>query len=418
MRNLKLSALLMLFSLLSGHPAWANHCGLPGSDQVIIYQHTNRGDRCAVLGVGNYPNSSHLGGVPNDSISAIDVGSNVRAVLYQHTGFSGLQAHYEGGNYYDPLGNVNDRTTSIKIFPMHGGAAATRYLGNYPSNRENFWSNRAQGLANDGENWFVTDKTTIFRVPLSVSLSTSRSSGLIQTGIPVQLANQGYDHFGDPDQYSGFLFVPVEHPALDPPSSTPKPHIAVFSTVDLRFLSSFELTDSVQRNAPWLAISPSKRTLWISTSNLNDGDQLREYEIDWGLLGSTGQLVLTLRPDQFILSDQNGANLRSVQGGVFNPEGTLLYISTGSCGDGYVYVYAIDDATNTAQLQARSENGYGPFNFETHDRSFGDCDEAEGLDWLDTRGLNIPGIPEGQLHLVMVDVDLGTDQVYVKHYSY
>jgi hypothetical protein len=88
---------------------------------------------------------------------------------------------------------------------------------------------------------------------------------------------------------------------------------------------------------------------------------------------------------------------------------------------GYVYVFAIEDETNTARLQARSENGYGPFNFENHpDTTFGRCsqDEGEGLDWLDVRGLNIPGIPDGHLHLIMIDNDAGTDNVYLKHYSF
>lgn len=49
-----------------------------------------------MLGIGNYPTYF---GLPNDSISAIDVGSNVRAVLYQHGHFGGRQAHYDGGWY-------------------------------------------------------------------------------------------------------------------------------------------------------------------------------------------------------------------------------------------------------------------------------------------------------------------------------
>lgn len=81
-------------------------------------------------------------------------------------------------------------------------------------------------------------------------------------------------------------------------------------------------------------------------------------------------------------------------------------------------VFAIEDATDTAILQARSENGYGPFNFETHIRRFRLGDETEGLDWLDVRGLKLPGIPDGQLHLVMIDNDIQQDDLYLKHYSF
>lgn len=428
MMALFLGLFLGLFFAL---PAWANHCGFPWPDRVIIYQGTNRGDACQVLGPGNYTTSSSFG-LPNDSISAIDVGSNVRAVLYKDANFSGRQAHYDGGWSYDPLGNVDNRTSSIEIFPMQGGSAATWYEGNYPSNSESFWANDAQGLANDGANWFVVDgfkasNTDIFKVPLSHDLASSSDAGL-STGIPQVLKNIGYDHFGDPDQSSGFLFVPVE----DSDESL-KPRIAVFSTVDLRFLSSFELSDSPTTGASWLAIRPGvEQTLWVSAFDLGEGNQIREYDIDWGALGVFGRLDLTFRR-QITPSDRDGVtplNLQSMQGGVFNPDGTLFYTSNGACdSNGYVYVFAIEDGTNTPTLQAQSENGYGPFNFETHpgtttfsapfySRTVCSGDEAEGLDWLDVRGLNVPGIPYGQLHLVMIENDLtDSDEVYLKHYS-
>jgi hypothetical protein len=228
----------------------------------------------------------------------------------------------------------------------------------------------------------------------------------------------GYNHFGDLDQHLGFLFVPLESE-----DKRSKPRIAVFSSLDLRFLSSVEIWDNPDRTAPWLAIHPGAHTLWVSTFDLSESNHLREYEIDWYRLGITGQLLLTPRRS-ITLKNRVGVSmdLKSIQGGVFNPEGTLLYLSTGSCDKpGYVYVFAIEDATNTALLQARSENAYGFFNFENHpDRTFGRCsqDEAEGLDWLDVRGLHVPGIPDGQLHLIMIDNDAGTDNVFLKHYSY
>jgi hypothetical protein len=243
-------------------------------------------------------------------------------------------------------------------------------------------------------------------VPLSYDLASSNAPEN-PVGIPQILKNVGYDHFGDPDvdKGSGLLFVPLDGGS--------KPRIAVFSPVDLRFLSSFELSDSPGQNASWLAIHPKEQTLWVSTSN-----QIREYDIEWGRLGVDGQLILTFRR-QIMLRDRDGVtplNLEHMQGGVFNPEGTLLYTSNGYTNtNGYVHVFAIEDDMNTARLQARSENGYGPFNFETHP---GTDDEAEGLDWLDVRGLNVPGIPDGQLHLVMIDNDWPKDDLYFKHYSF
>jgi hypothetical protein len=161
-------------------PAWAE-CGFPKPDEVVIYQNSNRGSPCRLLALGNYPTASSFG-LPNDSISAIDVGSNVRAVLYQHSQFRGAQAHFDGGFYYDPIGRINDQTSSIEIFPMMGGPAATEFVGNYPANRANFWSTDAQGSANDGANWFVVSSPPasrygprldplIFKVPLSYDLN-------------------------------------------------------------------------------------------------------------------------------------------------------------------------------------------------------------------------------------------------------
>ena len=227
-------------------------CGLPGPDQVIIYTGRDRGGFCAKLGVGNYPNASAFG-LPNDAISSIDVGIDVRTVLYEHDSFRGRQAHYEGGLYYSPIGNVAGKTSSIEIFRQQGGPAAALYLGDFPSHSQSFWAEAAQGLANDGENWFVIKAVRNLKVPLSFSLDSDNSRGLVTTLMPDALKCV-YNHFGDADQNSGFLFVPLEcsKSGDDFPESCPgegtgdakctedersTPSIGVFSTVDLQFLA-------------------------------------------------------------------------------------------------------------------------------------------------------------------------------------
>ncbi len=112
--------------------AFASHCGFPGPNQVVIYQHISRGGQCRVLEVGNYLGPAQFAPVPNNSISALDVGSAVRAVLYENENFSGRQAHFEGGFYYNRISNVDNKTSSIEIFPMQGGAGGDRLLGELP----------------------------------------------------------------------------------------------------------------------------------------------------------------------------------------------------------------------------------------------------------------------------------------------
>jgi hypothetical protein len=282
-------------------------------------------------------------------------------------------------------------------------------------------------------------------------------------------SDAGYDHIGDPDQSSGFLFVPLTKPSGALPG-----RIAVYDATDLRYRSSADLPGI--GDVSWVAIRPSTRALWVST-----GDPVKPlvaFAIDWQQLRATGKLVLHSQA-RFALLDQDGAPLDQVvrdrcrrfgftwcqakdlleecllktnksfrpqcfdlfrdpvtvfinhaQGGVFNPEGSLLYVSTGPCDSaGYIYVFAIDAKTSTARLQARSGNAYGVFDFENHpDMTFGNCsgDEGEGIDWVDVRGRNVYNIPEGQLHLVMTvnpNADptspnfVDTYTVYVKHYS-
>ena len=414
------AALIVTVSFM--HGAWANNCGFPGPDQVIIYQHTNRGGTCQVLGIGNYPTSF---GLPNDSISAIDVGPNVRAVMYQHGQFGGRQAHYDGGWYYDPLGNVNDRTSSIEVYAMQGGPTATYYLGNYPSNRENFWSNDSQGIANDGTNWFITtgyntDNSRLFKIPFGYDLN-SGSAPSPGIGIPSDLVNLGYNHFGDPDQRDGYLFIPLQGPERTPV-------VAVYWAADLRFLTYRELHGLPSGGGGWVAIRPGANTLWASPGTVDGSNPVREYDIEWDALRNRN--VLDLRDSRTItLSDRDGwpVGMYTMQGGVFNPEGTLFYTTNGWCDSfGYIDVFFIDGDTGT--LQASSENGYGPFNFETHPRmqdytpwhSACGGDEAEGVDFLDVRGRGIHGIPDGQLHVIMIKN--GTwgddDNLYFKHYSF
>ena len=112
-------------------------------------------------------------------------------MLYEHDSFAGRQAHVEGGSYYDLLGTAaNDQTSSIEVFAKLGATAATYYLGDYPSSRENFFSEEAQGVAHDASAWFLTTKDRVYRVPFSYDLNSKSAPNPVRIDCerPVELA--------------------------------------------------------------------------------------------------------------------------------------------------------------------------------------------------------------------------------------
>jgi len=412
---------------VTAKPALANNCPPPGADQAVIYQSVNRGDACKVLSIGEYLTSSSFSPVPDNSVSAIAVGSNVRVVLYDDSNlvsndrsnsvvFLG-QTHYEGGWYYNSLENFDNKASSIEVFRMQGGSAATGYLDDYPAARENYYSDNVQGLAHDSSNWFITTEDKIYKVPLTYDLNNGTPHpSFPPVSMPESLRSMGYNHFGDPDVRYGFLFVPIEgggQPA----------RIAVFRTSDLGPVSSAIVPNSVSEHTGWAAILPGSDTLWTSDEDIGASDGIREYKIDWEKLRTQNILSLAYN-EEIILKDRHSValDIRSMQGGVFNPEGTLFYQVNGYCdavGGDVSRIRVFDLVTGT--LQARSENGYGPFNFENHPNweSCGNgSEEPEGIDFFDVAGRDIPGIPSGQLHVFLLSNDWWSpDDVYLKHYE-
>ena len=159
-RALGLPALAMVI-FLTTTPDAAAQCA-PGADEVAFFAHSDFRGRCVIRGVGDYPRATNIG-LANDTISSIKVGSNVQALVCEHTAFEGQCELFKGN---DPnLGNNtirHDRISSAKVQPrgapitcsprseqvaffQHSnfhGACAIRNVGSYP---------RATniGLAND-----------------------------------------------------------------------------------------------------------------------------------------------------------------------------------------------------------------------------------------------------------------------------
>lgn len=283
------------------------------------------------------------------------------------------------------------------------------YLGNFPDERQDDWTDECQGVAHDASHWFITQKGAVWRVPVRKDLRDHLQDGV--DGVrrqPIPLA--GYDHFGDPDIHRGRLYVPLEGKRRIFWSLTvPRvPRIAAFQASDLQFLWSARLPR--QRQAPWCAID-SRGVLVSSNSRVTPRAAVGEGPLfRYRIEGTTLRFL-----DRVVLRDERGTPvvLDSMQGGTFADD-DHLYIGCGYYEDPHPSwgLHLFD--MRTQRRVVRSTNGSGSFNYEFHPGG-GTDEEPEGLTYWDLDGRNAPGI-EGQLHAILLDNDANGDDVYFKHY--
>jgi hypothetical protein len=363
------------------------------------------------LNVGWYGNSRSFG-LPNDSISSLWVGANVRVSLFEHASYKGEEAFFEGGYEYGGLGNANDETSSIIVDYDRGTHAAYWYEGNDPSNRQTFWTDNAQGIAHDDDYWYITQERVLRKWHITANLSSDRD--IQRVSMPAALAQRGCNHFGDPDAKNGYVFVPVTG------CNNRIPLLAVFDASDLHLVCYDELYGG--QGAGWVAIDPTSDYLYTSDKYLDSSHPLFVYEIDWNAIYDDPNphwiLYQTLFDQYLYRRDGGPINLAHLQGGTFSDDGKLLYLSNGywDCSqprDGYgLRIFN----KNTRRMIAKSGNGYGPsFNFENHCGGL-EGEEIEGLDYVDMNGRGGPF--GGVLHAMLLDNDVTTDDdIFIKHYN-
>jgi hypothetical protein len=443
-------------------------CRAPSALEVVVYEDANLKGACQILGVGAYPNTSSFGG-RNDKISSLSVGSSVRVAFYKDGNYSGPEADFEGGYWYNVGNEVNDQTSSVIVQANNGHAAAIWYEGNWPNDRENFWASDVQGIAHDSWGWYLTHNSVldanvwakndpyypgdfcihtypfffckkipeVFGVPFGIDLATDDYAGCCKRALlPRDLVRQGYNHFGDLDHLDGYLFIPVEGDGLPP-------LLAIYRASDLSFVT-WDIFDNASpdgggtRHAAWLMIDPNLEILYTSNEDIsNSRGGIQAYRIDMNNLRSMDMAfrsgggyacirghsckILQYLPDKIQqLYDRDGKtpiDLKYLQGGVLSADGNLIYLSNGCCEDlrnksEYWGVHVFD--RHSGILQATSGNDYGPFNYQ-FDAGFPNYQEPEGLDYLDTTGLGIPHVPNSQLHVLLYSNR--SDAMWLKHYS-
>ncbi len=306
------------------------------------------------------------------------------------------------------------------------------YLGNDPSGDGPDWSEEAQGLANDGEYWFFTHREGMIKYSKNWHAVDGDDPGkLASTGLddlPPELSQLvgpfrvGINHFGDPDHYAGYIFVPLEGNAVH------KAVIAAYRASDLKLVDWVDVT-AWQTQAGWLSIHRQEQALYTSGNSLSANNPLLRYSLELSFIENEtqGDFLTPISPVQ--VSEIDGSAVSGVftymQGGVFTPWGDL-YISAGEANDspedtrGGLHLFRRDTDGQFLKLIQSSVNvsnevGTGVFAYEYHPE-WSMYQEPEGIDWWNQD--NDPNARyEGQLHAILLSNDLSDDEIWLKHYE-
>jgi len=320
------------------------------------------------------------------------------------------------------------------------------FLGDYPKDEELPWSENVQGVAHDDAHWFFTQQDSLLKLPTDFPLHQDPDfddspDGELRRQLDddayATLQDYGLNHFGDIDQYGGFIFAPMESPGLvfgDIVIVPPKAVIAAFDASDLHVVSFVDITALQGPKAGWLAIDPWTGTLYTSPSHVSS--EIYRYAIDLDQLKTSGDLAtsLTLLEDRVQLRESDGSaltkTLKHMQGGAFTPWGDLViengFIDDSSDVDrGGIHVFRPVGASRWATefrlvSESVNETGLGGFKF-AYDVDFDE--EPEGIDWWQRGSASAPLGAQGQLHGVMIDNtqffegESAPDDLYFKHYA-
>lgn len=120
-----LGFLVAISMIIPTTPASADVGCFPNSDQVALFTSYSYSDSCVLRNIGEYATPWDIG-LPNDSISSVRVGSNVRVVLYEHNGYLGRSEVF-GADISNIRGSYvgDDMVSSLRVESRAGSAACT-----------------------------------------------------------------------------------------------------------------------------------------------------------------------------------------------------------------------------------------------------------------------------------------------------
>lgn len=300
-----------------------------------------------------------------------------------------------------------------------------KYLGNYPKNKKATWTHRLQGIAHSDTDWLLTQKKTLWKVPVDINLQKTKKlnsgknklPGVRKVKMPQVLKNKKYDHFGDLDCERGYIFIPVE-------GGNKTPVIAVFKYPTLQFIDYAEISGNTR--AGWCAISRNG-DLFTSHNVISQARPIQVFSIDWNMLRK-GKLKLNFKKYYRLtgIPAKYGENISTyVQGGDFSDDGNYLFIVNGKIlnptkkikektSDKGIWVFRNNN--NMSGRFVMKSNQKKGFRYQFKPGSF---QEPEGITYWDLdRKVQKNKQNEGQLHVILLN-KLNTrdhNSTWIKHY--
>lgn len=297
--------------------------------------------------------------------------------------------------------------------------------------KENRFLESVQGVTNDGQSWFITTNGKnsgakkrqgqgIFKYDRSMNLLASLEISLnpdLQTldNLPKQNGSElpYLDHLGDPDYYQGKIYIPVQHP---------HGFLVVDSSLNSNSIE-WHVGEKIGDSHPWCAVNPWNHKLY--TSDFND---FHPHQTDYSLNLLAYDTVEFKRAPDFDIPLQVPSF--RVQGGCFSKQGHLflssdaftkakLLLEIGLSLENPEAIAILNDLTQTAIPFEPCitvyciVNGYFFGHIPVHRESaLTFKQELEGITYW--------SIPEDgkhtEIHMVMLENQLGTDGVYFKHF--
>ncbi len=305
------------------------------------------------------------------------------------------------------------------------------YLGRFPAGATN-WSDDAQGLANDNDNWFITQTTVLWRIPVGLNLDSvdSDDPGVFRREQESYGELADYPHFGDPDVYQydsddAYLVLPIEHHDQAEPGALAILRCSDLSLVGLSPLVNADGEPTQGHDAGWCAVD-AQGMVWSSMQHpgLSGGPSLLyRYAVDWERVHNNLGVAISLQAIHAMRDESNAPlDLTTMQGGDFGPGDKQLYLISGFHNDdGQLRrregIHVLEETQPFVWTRVEhSTNGSGHFNY-FYNSDFTVRNEPEGLTVWDLDDGRAPNI-RGHLHAFMSDNDAMNGDIYFYHYTH